>query len=255
VDPQTGIAVVWSQLSHEVAVVSLGSGEVEKIPVAGEVLSADMALGRRLFHAEGDRRISRDGRSCAGCHPEGRADGLVWRLGGGAKKTLLLAGRLDHGPYGWNGEHAALEENIDETIRRLGGTGLGKAELVALAQYIKKGLVPPAAPVVPASAQALVQRGKAVFESDQVGCVWCHKLDQEGSDRSLHDVGSHGKDEDRASFRTPPLRFVAGAGPYFHDGRYATLEAVIDQNLDRMGNTTSLSADDRAALVAFLRSL
>ena len=68
-------------------------------------------------------------------------------------------------------------------------------------------------------------------------------------------MGSRAKDEERASFRTPPLRFVDGAGPYFHDGRYATLEAVIDQNFDRMGNTTALSPEDRAALVAFLRSL
>jgi cytochrome c peroxidase len=255
VDPRTKIAVVWSQLSHEVAVVSLGSGAVERFPVAEDTLSTEMALGRRLFHAEGDRRLSRDGRSCAGCHPEGRSDGLVWRLGGGARKTLFLAGRLDHGPYGWHGEHAALAENIDETMKRLGGTGLPKAELAALTLYIQKGLAAPPAPVVPAAAQAMVQRGKAVFESDQVGCVWCHKLDQGASDRSLHDVGSRSKEEERASFRTPPLRFVDGAGPYFHDGRYATLEAVLDQNLDRMGNTTALSTDDRAALVAFLRSL
>ncbi len=255
VDAATEIAVVWNQHSHDVAVVSLGSGAVERIAVAADPLPADMAAGRRLFHAEDDRRISRDGRSCAGCHPEGRADGLVWKLGGGARKTLLLAGRLDHGPYGWNGEHAVLADNIDETIRRLGGTGLSKGELAALAAFVQRGLIPPPAPVVPAAAQAQVTRGKAVFESDQVGCVWCHKLDQEASDRSLHDVGSRAKDEERASFRTPPLRFIDGAGPYFHDGRHATLEAVLDQNLDRMGNTSQLSTDDRAALVAFLRSL
>ena len=255
VDAATGIAVVWNQLSHDVAVVSLGSGSVERIPVSEDPLSADMAAGRRLFHAEADRRISRDGRSCAGCHPEGRADGLVWKLGGAARKTLMLAGRLDHGPYGWNGEHTRLAQNIEETIRRLGGTGLSRGELEALAGFVQRGLAPPPAPVVPASAQAQVARGKAVFESDQVGCVWCHKLDQEASDRSLHDVGSRVKDEDRASFRTPPLRFISGAGPYFHDGRYATLDAVVDQNLDRMGTTSQLSADDRAALVAFLRSL
>ncbi|MEZ4311661.1 MAG: hypothetical protein R3F14_26825 [Polyangiaceae bacterium] len=255
VDPTTQIAVVWSQLAHDVSVVNLGSGTVEKIPVSTDPLSGAMALGRRLFHAEGDHRTSRDGRACASCHPEGRADGLVWRLGSGARKTLFLAGRLEHGPYGWNGEHPALEDNISETISRLGGMGLSKDELSALALYVKTGLEAPSDTTVPASAQAMVQRGKTVFESDQVGCVWCHKLDQEASDRSLHDVGSRSKDEERASFRTPPLRFVSGAGPYFHDGRYATLEDVLDQNLDRMGNTTSLSADDRTALLAFLRSL
>src|SRR5262249_18004160 len=157
IDRASGIAVVWSQLSHEVDVVNLGSGSVERIAVSADPLSADMALGRRLFHAENDRRLSRDGRSCAGCHPEGRTDGLVWRLRGGARKTLLLAGRLERGAYGWNGEHAELDDNIGETIRRLGGTGLSKAELSALALYVKRGLTPPPSPVVPAAAQAVIQ--------------------------------------------------------------------------------------------------
>ena len=42
---------------------------------------------------------------------------------------------------------------------------------------------------------------------------------------------------------------------YFHDGRYATLEALLDDNLDRMGSTSQLKGEDREALLAFLRTL
>ena len=63
------------------------------------------------------------------------------------------------------------------------------------------------------------------------------------------------EDEPNQQFKTPSLFFVAGTPPYFHDGRFSTLEALIEQNADRMGRTTHLSPEDRAALVAFLRTL
>jgi cytochrome c peroxidase len=56
-------------------------------------------------------------------------------------------------------------------------------------------------------------------------------------------------------FKTPSLLFVGGTPPYFHDGSAATLEEVLEKNRDRMGKTSHLSPDDRAALVAFLRTL
>ncbi len=71
-------------------------------------------------------------------------------------------------------------------------------------------------------------------------------------------------DQDRGTFRVPSLRAVARTAPYFHDGRFATLEAVVD-HYDRGGDGTPgqsarvsplrLSTADRAALVAFLLTL
>jgi len=74
---------------------------------------------------------------------------------------------------------------------------------------------------------------------------------------------------DRGKFRVPSLRNVALTGPYMHDGRFQTLEQVIDHydsGVER-GATLDpnlakhpkeglrLSADDKAALAAFLRTL
>jgi DNA-binding beta-propeller fold protein YncE len=255
VDPATRTAVVWNQFSHDLAIVSLASGEVERIPVAGDPLPRDVAAGRRLFFSELDHSVSRDGRACASCHPDGRDDGLVWKLGGGPRQTPTLVGRLERGPYGWLGKHTTLEGNMNETMSRLGGTGMSAPHLAELAAYMRRGLLTPQRSAPSVHDAALADRGKELFESEAVGCGGCHVLGEGTSDHKPHDVGSHAKDDSDKAFRTPPLLFLANTAPYFHDGRYATLEAVLDDNLDRMGSTTQLSANDRGALLAFLRTL
>lgn len=60
-------------------------------------------------------------------------------------------------------------------------------------------------------------------------------------------------------FRTPSLRYVAQTAPYMHDGSVATLEEAVDQEVYwrglSSGRSVSLTVSERAALVAFLRSL
>jgi mono/diheme cytochrome c family protein len=255
VDAASGVAVVWNQHSHDLSIVSLASGGVERIPVAGDPLPPEIAAGRRLFHTERDPRISRDGRACAGCHPDGRDDGLVWKLGAGPRQTMMLAGRVDEGPYGWVGLQPSMEDNLTVTMHRLGGGGLPKERVAELAAFVQRGLRPPTLPPPSPEAAAKIARGRVIFGADEAGCAGCHALDHGGSDHAPHNVGSRSKTDHVDAFRTPPLRFVAGTAPYFHDGRYATLEALLDDNLDRMGSTSQLSRDDRDALLAFLRTL
>ena len=78
-----------------------------------------------------------------------------------------------------------------------------------------------------------------------------------------------GREADAGKFSTPSLRNVAVTAPYMHDGRFATLEAVVahyteeilpsptlDANLAKhAGRKILLSAADKAALVAFLKTL
>ena len=72
-------------------------------------------------------------------------------------------------------------------------------------------------------------------------------------DRGVMRVTGAGVDMGR--FRAPSLRNVALTAPYFHDGRAPTLEWIFDNNDDRMGKTNQLSGADRAALVAYLKTL
>ena len=74
---------------------------------------------------------------------------------------------------------------------------------------------------------------------------------------------------DRGKFKTPSLRNVALTAPYMHDGRFRTLEEVVDHydhgvkrtpNLDpnlakHPDSGLGLSAADKQALVAFLKTL
>jgi cytochrome c peroxidase len=120
------------------------------------------------------------------------------------------------------------------------------------------------------SAQA--KEGMALFYSARVGCAGCHSgFNFSGNWRDAQ--GETG----RASFardgtseqplRVPTLRNVALTAPYMHDGRFASLEAVLGHysDLARLPGGASgidprlprapLTAAERAALAAFLESL
>ncbi len=99
------------------------------------------------------------------------------------------------------------------------------------------------------------------------------------SDHQFHNNGLSGNDPGRAKvtgaaadhgkFSTPSLRNIELTAPYMHDGRFATLEEVVehyssgiqrvptlDPNLAKHpANGLKLGSDDKAALVAFLRTL
>lgn len=78
-----------------------------------------------------------------------------------------------------------------------------------------------------------------------------------------------GRETDRAKFKVPTLRNVALTGPYMHDGRFGTLEEVVEHYNGPLPRTRSLdpnlakhpeaglglSAEDKAALIAFLKTL
>jgi cytochrome c peroxidase len=81
--------------------------------------------------------------------------------------------------------------------------------------------------------------------------------------------GVTGSPADRGKFKTPSLRNIARTAPYMHDGRFGTLEEVIEHyatgvrradNLDpnlakHPAAGLSLTHDEKAALLAFLRTL
>ena len=105
------------------------------------------------------------------------------------------------------------------------------------------------------------RRGQEIFGSAEARCSRCHAPETDYTDRIAYPLTPRapppaGFEQDpRAELRTPSLRFVGGTPPYFHDGRAATLEQLIEKNDDRMGHTSHLSKGEREALIAFLRTL
>lgn len=184
------------------------------------------------------------------------------------RQTPMLAGRVSaRGPYGWHGESPDLVARLKAGfgLHRWGAQYLeyGDGELLGRAQYLtpflRHGLVPPPRDVHPLTPEEA--RGKEIFNSNQARCARCHVPETEYTDRIAYPFSPRlpppagFEDEKRNDYKTPSLFFVAGTPPYFHDGRAATLEALLEQNQDRMGHTSHLSSDDRAALIAFLRTL
>lgn len=122
-------------------------------------------------------------------------------------------------------------------------------------------------------------QGYALFNQK---CATCHATDlfTDNSFRNnglpinpnVNDVGRYRVTEqvqDRYKFKVPSLRNVEKTAPYMHDGRFYTLEAVLDhysngvqntQNLDPILNTNStlgisLTQTEKNKLIAFLKTL
>jgi len=260
-------AIVWSQYDHAMSFVALPSGSLDervvaqsdrvtKLTLARPAIvekGGEVELGRALYHATGDHRISREGFACASCHPDGRDDGLTWATQDGPRNAPMLAGRLDGtAPFAWSGTSERVSEHLQHTVQRLGGSGLSKREMEALAAYCLS-MKTYSAGVLDA---AKVARGKAVFESAETKCSTCHAA--EGNlftDKKKHDVGSHTLTDTELTFDTPSLRFVGGTAPYFHDGRYKSLHDLLVAKDNAMGRTAHLSPSDVDALEAYLKTL
>lgn len=126
--------------------------------------------------------------------------------------------------------------------------------------------------------------GFNVFMSENRGdCFHCHGnaanplwtdnlFHNNGLDATFTDLGLGGitgNSADNGKFKTPSLRNLAYTAPYMHDGRFATLDEVINHYSEGLQNSSTidpllkyigqggvqLTPSDKAALKAFLLSL
>jgi len=121
-------------------------------------------------------------------------------------------------------------------------------------------------------------RGKALFLRN---CSLCHLPEHQDAHFIMMEPVNTGLDEDTAHtdggvgditlaprdmghFKSPSLRNVEVASPYMHDGRFTTLEAVIDHyssggknhpNKDVRIQPLHFTDSEKAALIAFLKTL
>jgi cytochrome c peroxidase len=119
------------------------------------------------------------------------------------------------------------------------------------------------------------KRGEALFLNEKAECFHCHpsgSLSNEGffNNGTYVAGGDTGRQQvtgrvgDIGKFKVPGLRNIAVSAPYMHDGSIATLEEVIEQyaaggrgdpTTDPQIKPLSLSAEEKADLLEFLRSL
>ena len=124
----------------------------------------------------------------------------------------------------------------------------------------------------------LEKRGFNLFFSEQADCFHCHgtklftdnRYHNNGLEDYYHDIGLAEITErpyDTGKFKTPTLRNIAATAPYMHDGRFNTLEEVVDfynegtmapETIDPLigpNRRLNLTPEDKAALIAFLKTL
>ncbi|HEX6226256.1 MAG TPA: hypothetical protein VFZ52_17680 [Chryseolinea sp.] len=130
-------------------------------------------------------------------------------------------------------------------------------KLPALREY-QLSLDPPVAP--PGSYdQASAEIGKTLFNG-KANCATCHKAPIY-ADNVLHSPEEIGIDNFEASrsptgkYRTTPLRGVAARakGGFYHDGRFATLNDVVDHYNDHF--QLGLTSGEIGNLVEYLKSI
>jgi cytochrome c peroxidase len=135
---------------------------------------------------------------------------------------------------------------------------------------------------IPLTTQEL--NGFAVFMDETKGdCFHCHGSDKNPlwTDNQFHNNGLDavitdeglakvtGSPNDKGKFKSPSLRNLAFTAPYMHDGRFSTLEQVINHYSEGLQNSSTidplmkkvstggvgLTPQEKSDLKAFLLSL
>jgi hypothetical protein len=218
--------------------------------LAESTRSPEVEKGAELFRRS-DSRISSGGDlACSSCHPEGRSDGLTWRLGKSILQAPVLAGRVGGTrPYKWDGQDPTLHDSIRHTMGRIGGgwpSLPSDEEIAAMVAYLES--LPAPKPARTGDADA-VARGREVFVA--AACDACHAGDR------FSDGQAHELDTTLARVDTPSLIGLAHSRPYFHDGSAPDLWTLLTDRgtVHDMADTSALSDAQLRDLVAYLESL
>jgi YVTN family beta-propeller protein len=256
VDAARRRAFVANTFGDSVSVVDL-----EALKVVGEIRlglpPGDLRpeeRGEVLFH---DARLSRDAWfSCHSCHTDGHTNGrlndnLTDGSLGTPKRVLSLLGVKDTEPWAWNGKMADLPAQVRHSVTStMQGRAPTDEQVRDLVAYLQTLSPPPSLTEARGTTDAeAVKRGRRVFEREK--CAKCHTPPSYTSP-GTYDVGL--RDEaGETHFNPPSLRGVSQGGPYFHDGRAATLEEVFTRHRHRLAD--ALSDDELRDLLHFLRSI
>jgi mono/diheme cytochrome c family protein len=216
------------------------------IDLGGEDVSD---TGHELFHKLTAAQIA-----CASCHSEGGEDGRVWKFvqTGDRRTQAVHTGLKGTEPFHWDGDMTDFGMLVTEVmVHRMGGAPQSLPRQAAFERWLFQ-LRPPAAIVAANDDRAL--RGRALFESVEVGCSGCHAGSKLTNNQSVFvgtTTGNH-------PLQVPSLRGVGFRAPFLHDGCAATLRGRFDPACgggDLHGKTSQLNEAQIGDLLAYLESL
>ena len=270
------------------------------LPRDNPLLIERVELGKYLFH---DKSLSANGTvSCASCHDSAKAftDGLPVSTGingkNGDRNSMPLFNLAWKSSFFWDGrskslrdqvlqpiqDHREMASNLSTVVEHMEktqrprfekafGPGPVNEEKIALAlenflltltSYVSKF---DRAVLGKETLTTKEKRGMELFfteyepRSGQLGadCFHCHG-GANFSDHQLHDNGLG-----EGIFTTPSLRNLTLTAPYMHDGRFKTLEEVVEwyakggfpnPTLSKDVKKLELTNQDKKDLVAFMKA-
>ena len=250
------VAQYFSDTLCHVQWTQAGSPALQTITFGAAKPLTQLRKGELFFN---DARLCfQQWQSCASCHPDVRADALNWDLLndgiGNPKntKSLLLSHRTP--PVMVTGVRDRAETAVRAGIRYIQFAVRPDEDAQAIDAYLKSLAPLPSPHRINGELSPEAQRGKVVFQ--KAGCAHCHPAPLY-TNLKTYNIGTGTGQEAQRRFDTPSLREVWRTAPYLHDGRAATLHALLTEHneTDMHGKTAKLSASEIADLVAFLRSL
>lgn len=255
-------------------------------------VATDLLLGDLLFHSPMTlgAKARAAGLSCDTCHPNGATHRTFFdaklsdRRGNVDLSTAhFRAGADNHrvdpvnipslrgvrftAPYGWDGRVASLSEFAHGVVRdEFGGKPLSPRYLSALTRYLldleflPNRLIDQRGGLTVAAGDE-ARRGEELFRRPFDGfagksCASCHQPSTYFRDGRVHMLGSGERAGPHAieqGFETPTLLGLTESAPYFHDGRFETLEAVLSWFDTEFA--LGLSAEQQGDLLAYVRAV
>ena len=237
-----GLAVVGNRayaaeyFSDSLAVVDLvspsdqpfASSKPAEIALGGRPALSVRRRGEMLFN---DATVCfQHWQSCATCHPDARMDALNWDLMndglGNPKNTKSLLLAMQTPPSMWTGVRATPESAVRSGITHILFAVRPEADAQAIDEYLRSLEAAPSPHLDGGRLSESARRGKALFESDEVGCAVCHPAPLY-TDLAAHDVGSEDPYDHRSTFFTPSLVECWRTAPYLHDGHWLSIKALL----------------------------
>lgn len=246
--------VVSNYLLNALQVVDVEKAALSAtIPLGGPAEPSLARKGEAIFYDA--KRSFNQWYSCHSCHTDGHTNGSTFDTQndgryGNPKKTLSLRGVARSGPWTWHGWQTDLKTALAHSMKTtMQGPEPSKEDVDALHAFVLTLDHPRPAPKNEAA-----QRGEKLFKAK--GCAVCHTAPDYTSEE-IYVVGLEAPDDAYKGFNPPPLRGVGRRGPWLHDGRARTLEALLTKHHTpaALSEKPDLTAEELADLIAFLKSL
>ena len=272
------------------------------IPSDNPLTLEGINLGRYLYY---DTILSNNGRSCSGCHSQNESFSLssvnsLPHINLGWNTNFLWNGKISGGVedimkfeveifFNTNVSKLNNSEFYRNEFKKVYGVEAISTKDVAyaLSQFFR-AMVSTNSKCdkyfqYTATLNSSELNGFVIFTTEKGDCFHCHSIGL-FTDNKFHNIGLDsifsgvgmgrynitGNANDMGLFKSPTLRNIELTPPYMHDGRYLTLDEVVEHYNSKVKHSTTLdpimtkpsklfglglSATEKQDLVAFLKTL